>query len=112
MSMYHACMLSCLSCVQLFATPQTVVHQAPLTMGILQARILGVSCHFLLQGIFLTQGSNPGLLHWQADSLPLSHLGSPHLILLMAYFPDALLPNFFVYLTLISNFPLHHCFHQ
>ena len=23
------------------------------------------------------QGSNPSLLHWQADSLPLSHLGSP-----------------------------------
>ena len=39
----------------------------------------GVGCHFLLQGIFLTQGSNPSLLCllcWQADSLPLSHLGS------------------------------------
>ena len=23
----------------------------------------GVGCHFLLQGIFLTQGSNPDLLH-------------------------------------------------
>ena len=36
--------------------------------------------YFLLQGIFLTQGSNPHLpclLHWQADSLPLSDLGSP-----------------------------------
>ena len=33
----------------------------------------GVRCHFLLQGIFLTQGLNPHLLHlldWQADSLP------------------------------------------
>ena len=28
--------------------------------------------HFLLQGIFLTQGSNPSLLHWQVNSLPLS----------------------------------------
>ena len=37
----------------------------------------GVCCHFLLQGIFLTQESNPRLLHWQEDSLPLSHLGSP-----------------------------------
>ena len=37
----------------------------------------GVGCHALLQGIFLTQGMNPGLLHWQVDSLPLSHLGSP-----------------------------------
>ena len=37
----------------------------------------GVDCHFLLQGIFLTQGSNPSLLHEQADSLALNHLGSP-----------------------------------
>ena len=28
------------------------------------------------QGIFPTQWSNPCLLHWQADSLPLSHKGS------------------------------------
>ena len=33
--------------------------------------------HFLLQGIFSTQGSTPRLLHSQADSLPLSHLGAP-----------------------------------
>ena len=40
----------------------------------------GVGCYFLLQGIFLTQGSNPHLLcllHCQVDSLPLSHLGNP-----------------------------------
>ena len=40
----------------------------------------GVGCRFLLQGIFPTQGSNLCLLrlpHWQADSLPLHHLGSP-----------------------------------
>ena len=39
-----------------------------------------VGCHALFQGIFPTQGLNPRLLHllhWQADSLPLSHLGSP-----------------------------------
>ena len=40
----------------------------------------GVGCHFLFWRIFPTQGSNPcllGLLHWQADSLPLCHLGRP-----------------------------------
>ena len=40
----------------------------------------GESCHFLLQGIFPTQGSNPCLLcllHWQMDSLPLAPLGKP-----------------------------------
>ena len=30
-------------------------------------------CHFLLQGILLTQGLNLCLLHWQVDSLPLNH---------------------------------------
>ena len=34
------CCCAVLSCVQLFETPQTVAHQAPLSMGILQARIL------------------------------------------------------------------------
>ena len=35
---------------------------------------IGVGCHFLLQGIFQTHGSNLGLwrlLNWQVDSLPL-----------------------------------------
>ena len=37
----------------------------------------GVSCHFLLQGIFPTQESNPGLLHCRQILLPLSHQGGP-----------------------------------
>ena len=40
-------------------------------------RNTGLGCHALLQEIFLTQGSNPCLLHWEAGSLPLSHQGSP-----------------------------------
>ena len=44
----------------------------------------GVGYHFLLQRIFPTQGSNPCLLHWQVDSLPLSHLGSPLPYILLA----------------------------
>ena len=41
---------------------------------------MGVGCHFLLQGILQTQGSNSHLLcllHWLADSSPLGYLGSP-----------------------------------
>ena len=34
---------------------------------------IGVGYHFLLQGISPTQGSNPHLLFWQADSSLLSH---------------------------------------
>ena len=36
-----------------------------------------VSCCFLLQGIFLTQGSNPGLPHWRQTLYRLSYQGSP-----------------------------------
>jgi len=36
----------------------------------------GVGCHFLLQGIFPTQGSNPGLLHCRQILYHLSHQGS------------------------------------
>ena len=37
----------------------------------------GVGCHFLLQEIFLTQGSNPGLLHCKRILFHPSHRGSP-----------------------------------
>ena len=49
------------SCLTL-ATPWTVALQAPLSMDF-PGKNAGVGCHFLLQGIFLTQGSNSGLLH-------------------------------------------------
>ena len=38
--------------------------------------VQGLHC-FKSSGIFPDQGSNPFLLHWQVDSLPLSHWGSP-----------------------------------
>ena len=44
------------------ATPWTVALQVALSMGF-PGKSTGVGCHFLLQGIFLTQGSNSGLLH-------------------------------------------------
>ena len=45
--------------------------------GILQVRILDWVNHFLLQGSFPTQGSNPGLPHCRQIFYPLSHQGSP-----------------------------------
>ena len=39
---------------------------------------IGVSCHFLLQGIFLTQGLNLGLLNCRQILYCLSHQGSPY----------------------------------
>ena len=60
------------SCVLLFVTPWTVTCQAPLSMEFSRQEYpqahsqrptmtSGVGCHALLQGIFPTQGSNPGL---------------------------------------------------
>ena len=46
----------------------------------LQARILELDCHALLQGILPIQGSNMCLLyplHWQAGSFPLAPPGKP-----------------------------------
>ena len=40
----------------------------------------GVGSHFLLQGIFPTQGSNPGLLHCRQILYQLSHQGSPRIL--------------------------------
>ena len=42
----------------------------------------GGGCYFILQGTFLSQGSNPHLclLHWQVDPLPLTQVGSPMFI--------------------------------
>ena len=43
-----------------FATPWTVDHQA-LCPWDFPGKNTGIGCHFFLQGIFLTQGSNPHL---------------------------------------------------
>ena len=44
----------------------------------------GVGCHFILHWIFLTQGSNPSLTHYQANSLPLNQQGSPYVAYCMS----------------------------
>ena len=44
----------------------------------------GAGCHFLLQGIFLTQGLNLCLLHWQVDSSTTEPPGKPQNILLLS----------------------------
>ena len=58
--------ISVLSCsvILLFATPRIIARQASLSIP---GKNTGAGCHLLLQGIFLTQGSNPHLLcllHW------------------------------------------------
>ena len=58
-------------------TPWAVACQAPLSMGFSRQEYW-VICHFLLQGIFLSQRTNPGLLHCrQTLYLPSEQPGKP-----------------------------------
>ena len=76
--MWRVCAHS-LSRVRLFATQWTVAHQAPLSMGLSwQEHWSGLPLPS--PGDLPTQGSNQSLLrllHLQAGSLSLDHLGSP-----------------------------------
>ena len=65
-----------LSRVQLFAIPWTVAYQASPSMGFSWQEYWS-GCHFLLQRIFPTQGSNPGLPHCRQTLLPSEQPGKP-----------------------------------
>ena len=68
-----------LSHVQLFATPPTY---SPWNSP---GQNTGVDNYSLIQGIFPTQGSNPGLLHCRWILYQLSHQGSPRILEWVAY---------------------------
>ena len=53
----------------------------------------GVSSHSLLQGIFLTQGSNLGLLHCRQILYRLSHQGSPGLAPTLTPYKEPVCPS-------------------
>ena len=66
----HDCVFSC-------SVMSSFLHLCPWNFP---SKNTGVGCHFLLRGIFPTQGSNPcllHLLHWQMDSLPSAPPGKP-----------------------------------
>ena len=64
----------------------------------------GVGCHNLLQGIFQTQGLNPGFLHCRQILYHLSHQGSPRILEWIAYpFSGGIFP------IQESNWRLLHC---
>ena len=76
----HAeCVLVAQSC-RPFVTPWVVVHQAPLTRRRRQeyfpGKNSGMGSHSLLQGIFLTQGLDSGLLHCRRILYHLSYQGN------------------------------------
>ena len=68
------------SCLTLLRTHGLYSPLGSSVHGVTPGRNTGMGCHFLLQGIFLTQGLNwclLRLLHLQTDSLPLHLMGSP-----------------------------------
>ena len=79
--------------------------QTPRLLGLWDSpgKDAGVGCPFLLQGIFLTQGSNL-CLSLQADSVPLCHQGSPQVIcifrpIFMSYF----IHMYYVYFAIFTQ---------
>ena len=64
--------------LRLFTTQCTDPPGSSVHAIICPGKNTGVSCHFPLQRIFPTQGSNTRLLHWQADSLPSEPPGKPY----------------------------------
>ena len=71
-SNFSCCLVTQSYSNQLFVIPWTAVppHPGLLCPWDFPGKNTAVDCHFLLQGIFPTQGSSPHLLSWQADSLP------------------------------------------
>ena len=74
----NACMLSRLSCVQLYVTPWTIARQAPLSLGFSRQEYWS-GVPFPSPGDLPDPGmesTSPAVPVWQADSLSLSHQGS------------------------------------
>ena len=97
------CMLSRFSCVWLFMTLWTVAHQAPVSTGILQARVLewvAVLSSKGASGLKDWTYVSP-LLHWQAGSSPLV---APRKPLTPAWFYLFIYLLFIYFLMLISLF--------
>ena len=80
------CVYELPSCVWLFATPWTVACQAPVSMGFPRQEYWS-GLPFLLQGIFPTQESNPGLLHWRQIFLPFQPPGKSVWCVELKYYP-------------------------
>ena len=77
-ALFCTCVLSRFSHVQLFATPWTVAHQAPLSM-VFSRQEYWSGLPFPPPGDLPDSGIEPAFLvsrHWHADSLPLRHMGS------------------------------------
>ena len=71
--MYNCCCLVAQSCLTL-CSPRDFSLPGPSVYGIFSGKNTRVGCHFLLQGIFPTEGSNPHLLHCRRILYHWAHL--------------------------------------
>ena len=69
-----------------------------------------MGCRFLLQGIFPTQGLNPGLLHCRQMLQPLSHQGNPHLFPTSGSSSESTVNSNLQFFQLSHCLALNHCF--
>ena len=105
LTFYHMCFICCVPngvCSVMSESLQPHAHCSSSVHGVFQERTLGVGCHFLLQGIFLTLELNPCLLpcrhtlyHWATGEtrfvcymyLILFYLSRNHLRVMMPLHP-------------------------
>ena len=98
--------------------PLFIAVRRPLTVGPLLLRSTGSRCAGSVVvthgpscstacGIFPDQGSNPRPLHWQADSQPLRHQGSPKLNFYMHWETKKFVTRFTAMFALL-RYLLHH----
>ena len=84
----HCGILSRISCVKSYLTlcdPMDCSLSDSSVRGDSPEKNTGVGCYALLQGIFPTQGSNPGLPHCRWILYSLNHQGSPRILEWEAY---------------------------
>ena len=97
-----------LGSVQIFCNPMDYCLPGSSVHGISQVRILEQVAISFSREIFLTQVLNLHLLHWQADSLLLSHLGNQHYLSIISsrtFLYTILIPLF----AKCRSFLLHRC---
>ena len=95
MGCFSWCLVSSASVQKLFCGSCSVVSDSLQPYRLQPARLLHswdfpgknteVGCHFLLQGIFPTQGWNPGLPHCRRILYQLSHKGNPRILQWVAH---------------------------
>ena len=89
---------------RVFATTGTRAWQAPLSREFCRQEYWG-RLPFSTPGDLPHPGIKPAFLHWQADSLPLRHLGSPLNYYVLLSFTELMIFNYVIFLSLHGKWP-------